>query len=134
MQSYAGGFAGTAETPTLRWKGGALIELDVHLPHPKPQIIRTDEDTIELVRRLAAHYPDAVIAGILNRQGRKTAYGYRFEISHVANLRRRWKIPVFDPSVESSEGELLSIKKSRCRARRCAIDPASSAQRWNHWW
>jgi len=97
---------------TLRWKGGALTELDVHLPHPKPKIIRTDEDTIALVRRLAAHYSDAVIAGILNRQGRKTAYGYRFEISHVANLRRRWKIPVFEPRAESPDGELLSIKKA----------------------
>jgi hypothetical protein len=58
---------------TLRGKGGALTELDVYLPRTKPQILRTDEDTIALVRRLAAHYPDAVIAGILNRQGRKTA-------------------------------------------------------------
>ena len=97
---------------TLRWKGGTLTELDVHLPHPKPQIVRTDEDTIALVRRLAAHYPDPVIAGILNRQGRKTAYGHRFETSHVANLRQRWKIPAFATSAGSSEGELLSIKKA----------------------
>jgi uncharacterized protein YndB with AHSA1/START domain/predicted DNA-binding transcriptional regulator AlpA len=97
---------------TLRWKGGTLTELDVYLPHPKPRIVRTDEDTIALVRRLAAHYPDPVIAGILNRQGRKTAYGLRFETSHVANLRQRWKIPAFAPSAESSEGELLSIKKA----------------------
>jgi uncharacterized protein YndB with AHSA1/START domain len=97
---------------TLRWKGGTLTELDVYLPHPKPQIVRTDEDTIALVRRLAAHYPDPVIAGILNRQGRKTAYGHRFETSHVANLRQRWKIPAFALSAESSEGELLSIKKA----------------------
>jgi hypothetical protein len=31
----------------------------------------TDEDTIGLIRRLAVHYPDAGIAGILNRQGRR---------------------------------------------------------------
>jgi DNA invertase Pin-like site-specific DNA recombinase len=97
---------------TVRWKGGALTELDVHLPRSKPQIVRTNEDTIELVRRLAAHYPDAVIAGILNRQGRKTAYGHRFQIHHVAGLRRQWKIPRFVPEVESSESELLTIKKA----------------------
>ncbi|HZC54025.1 MAG TPA: recombinase family protein, partial [Mycobacterium sp.] len=51
----------------LRWKGGALSELGVPLKR-KPPTIRTDEDTIDLVRRLAAHYPDATIAGILNRQ------------------------------------------------------------------
>ena len=33
------------------------------------------EDTISLLPRLAVLYPDEVIAGILNRQGRKTATG-----------------------------------------------------------
>ena len=59
---------------TLRWRGGALTDIDLDLPRPRPAIVRTDEDTIALVRRLAAHYPDAVIAGILNRQDRKSAY------------------------------------------------------------
>jgi predicted DNA-binding transcriptional regulator AlpA len=97
---------------TLRWQGGALSELDVNLPRPKPQIVRTDEDTIALVRRLAMHYPDAVIAGILNKQDRKTAYGHRFETSHVANLRYRWKIPPFEPRTVSSDDDLLSVKKA----------------------
>jgi hypothetical protein len=35
------------------------------------------------MRRLAAHYPDAVIAGVLNRQGSTTAYGYRFDRNPV---------------------------------------------------
>ena len=52
----------------LRFKGGAISELSVPIKR-KPPAIRTDEDTVELVRRLAAHYPDATIAGILNRQG-----------------------------------------------------------------
>ena len=46
-------------------KGGALAEIDLALPRSRPATIRTDEDTITLVRRLAALYPDAVIAGIL---------------------------------------------------------------------
>ena len=59
--------------------------------------MRTDEDTIALVRRLAAYYPDAVIAGILNRQDRHTAYGHRFTANHVGSLRRQWNIPRFEP-------------------------------------
>ena len=47
------------------------MELDLSLPRMKPRGLHTDEDTISLLRRLAAHYPDDVIAGILNRQGRK---------------------------------------------------------------
>ena len=49
----------------LRWKGGALNEIDLSLPRPRPATVRTDEDTIALLRRLAAHYPDGVIAGTL---------------------------------------------------------------------
>src|SRR5271168_3094583 len=97
---------------TLRWKGGALAEIDLALPRSRPATIRTDEDTIALVRRLAALYPDAMIAGILNRQRRTTAYGHRFEASHVGNLRRHWKIPCFEPSDANAEGEPLTIKKA----------------------
>jgi len=95
---------------TLRWKGGALNEIDLALPRSRPATIRTDEDTIALVRRLAVHYPDTVIAGILNRQQRRTAYGHRFEAGHVGNLRRHWNIPCFEPSAAHAEGEPLTIK------------------------
>jgi hypothetical protein len=64
------------------------------------------------VRRLATHYPDGVVAGILNRQGRKIAYGHRFQVHHVGGLRRQWKIPRYEPKAESSESELLTIKKA----------------------
>ncbi|RWI31410.1 MAG: hypothetical protein E5X80_14905 [Mesorhizobium sp.] len=78
----------------LRWKGDATSRLTVALPRSRPARVRTDEDTLALLRRLAPHYPDAVIAGILNRQGRRTAYGHRFDANRVGNLRRHWKIPV----------------------------------------
>jgi hypothetical protein len=97
---------------TLRWKGGALSEIDLVLPRSRPATIRTDEDTIALLRRLAVHYPDTVIAGILNRQRRTTAYGHRFEAGRVGNLRRHWDIPCFEPKAEQTEGELLTIKKA----------------------
>lgn len=97
---------------TLRWKGGTLNEIDLALPRSRPATIRTDEDTIALVRRLAGHYPDAVIAGILNRQGPTTAYGHRFEASRVGNLRRHWDIQCFEPKAEQAGGELLTISKA----------------------
>ncbi len=59
---------------TLRWKGGAITELAVTLPKPQPAV-RTDEDTIALIERLATHYDDGRTAGILNRQGRRSARG-----------------------------------------------------------
>jgi DNA invertase Pin-like site-specific DNA recombinase/predicted DNA-binding transcriptional regulator AlpA len=96
---------------TLRWRGGSLTDLDVDLPRQKPAIVRTDEDTIALVRRLAAYYPDAVIAGILNRQDRHTAYGHRFTANHVSSLRRQWNIPRFEPPATLPESELLTVKQ-----------------------
>ena len=96
----------------LRWKGGVISELEINLLYRKIPPIRTEQDTIELVHRLAAHYPDAVITGILNRQGKKTARGDRFTANKVGNLRRYWKIPRFDAATAPSDGELVTIKKA----------------------
>ncbi|HTF64475.1 MAG TPA: recombinase family protein [Edaphobacter sp.] len=97
---------------TLRWRGGAITVLDVPVPRFKPMGPRTDEDTISLLRRLAALYPDEVIAGILNRQDRKTATGERFTANQVGSLRRYRNIPRFQPSAEPPTGELVSIRKA----------------------
>lgn len=71
----------------LRWRGGAITTLDVAVPRFRPEGPRTDDDTIALLRRLALLYPDEVIAGILNRQGRKTAMGERFTANQVGPIR-----------------------------------------------
>jgi DNA invertase Pin-like site-specific DNA recombinase len=97
---------------TLRWRGGAITVLDVPVPRFKPMGPRTDEDTISLLRRLAALYPDEVIAGILNRQDRKTATGERFTANQVGSLRRYRNIPRFQPSAAPPTGELVSIRKA----------------------
>jgi DNA invertase Pin-like site-specific DNA recombinase len=97
---------------TLRWRGGAFTTLDVPIPRFKPMGPRTDEDTLSLLRRLATLYPDEVIAGILNRQGRKTATGERFTANQVGSLRRYRHIPRFEPPAEPPSGELASIRKT----------------------
>jgi hypothetical protein len=111
----------------LRWKGGAVTEMTVPLRRPQPKI-RTDEDTTGLIRRLAAHYPDAVIAGILNRQHRTTARGLSFTASRVQSLRHSWKIPCYQPgaSDQEPEGELLNVTQA---ARELKIAP-STLLRW----
>ena len=87
----------------LRWKGGALTDLRVPLTARTSARLRTDEDTIDLVRRLAVHYPDAQIAGILNRQNRSTATGLPFTAGRVQGLRHHWNIPCHQPDVHTSE-------------------------------
>ena len=97
---------------TLRWRGGTLTEFDLSLPRMKPHGLHTDEDTISLLRRLAIHYPDEVIAGILNRQGRKTANGERFTANQVGSLRRYRNIPRYEPPAEPPTGELATIRQA----------------------
>ena len=110
----------------LRWKGGAISELTVPLRRPQPKI-RTGEDTIDLIRRVAVHYPDAIIAGILNRQHRTTARGLSFTASRVASLRTHWHIPRHQPSASTpAEGELLNVAQA---ARQLNIAP-STLLRW----
>jgi Recombinase len=92
----------------LRWKGGAISELVVPLKR-KPPAIRTSEDTVELVRRLAVHYPDAQIAGILNRQGRRTPRGLSYTASRVQGLRHYWGIPCHQPNDQPQEGPVLTV-------------------------
>jgi len=94
----------------LCWKTSAVSELDVVWRVPRPATIRTDEETIELLRRLAVHHPDTVIAAVLNRQGRKTARGESFTANRVASLRRHWNIPCFQAPTTPLEGELLSVQ------------------------
>jgi DNA invertase Pin-like site-specific DNA recombinase len=109
----------------LRFKGGALTELTVPLRRRQPPI-RTDEDTIALLRRLAVHYPDAKIAGILNRQHRRTARGLSFTASRVQSLRHHHKIPCYQPTDQQPEGELLNVSAA---AKVLGIAP-STLLRW----
>ncbi|WP_295445497.1 recombinase family protein [uncultured Thiodictyon sp.] len=111
---------------TLRWRGGLITLLAVQLPRSHPPALRTDEDTIALVRCLAVHYCDAVIAGVLNRQGRRTVRGERFTAGHVGNLRRYWKIPHFQPPTVAPEGPALTIQQA---AQTLEVAP-STLHRW----
>jgi excisionase family DNA binding protein len=94
----------------LRWKTSAVTELDVVWNLARKATIRTDEETIELMRRLAVHHPDAIIAGVLNRQGKKTATGESFTANRVSSLRQHWKIPCYQAPTNSPEGELLTVQ------------------------
>ena len=114
----------------LRWKGGAITDLTVPLIARKQDRLRTDEGTIDLVRRLASHYPDAQIAGILNRQNRSTATGLPFTAGRVQSLRHHWNIDAHqsDPTSDIGETgtELFTIVDAAEELRL----PPSTLHRW----
>ena len=103
-----------------------ISELQVNLWRRNRSPLRTDEDTLTLIRRLAQHYPDGVIAGILNRQGKQTARGLRFTANRVGNVRRHWQIPRFRPPENPPQGQLVTIQKA---AEILGVAP-STVHRW----
>jgi excisionase family DNA binding protein len=81
----------------LAWEGGARTELEIALVRRGAESKRTPEDTVELIRRLAAHPPDRQVAAILNKQGRRTGTGLAFTEPRVAHVRKRNGIPAAPP-------------------------------------
>ena len=68
---------GELTTALARWSFDGAWRF--RCPAPPIAPLRTDEKTLTLLRRLAVHYPDGMIASILNRQGAaRSARGARF--------------------------------------------------------
>ena len=92
------------------WEGGARTELVVRLNRRGGERHRTAEDTIELIRRLAAHHPDGQIAAILNKQGRRTGTGLAFTEARVRGIRQRAAIPAAAPP--DPDGATVTIQQA----------------------
>src|SRR3954469_24763953 len=92
------------------WEGGARTELTVRLNARGPERRRLPEDTIELIRRLAAHHPDHQIAAILAKNGHRTGTGLTFTASRVRSARQRAGIPAAPPPDPTSE--LVTISQA----------------------
>ncbi|HUB71889.1 MAG TPA: recombinase family protein [Acidimicrobiales bacterium] len=79
------------------WEGGATVAFDLDLNKTGKHFRTTDEDTVDLVRRLAERYDDRMIAAILSKQGRRTGTGLPFTKTRVKTLRVSRGIAGFQP-------------------------------------
>jgi len=93
----------------ILWEGGAHTTLTIPLRRGV-ESRRTDEDTVELIRRLAAHHPDQQIAAILNKQGRRTGAGVPFNQLRVQTARKKYRIPAAPPP--DPDGSLYTIEQA----------------------
>jgi DNA invertase Pin-like site-specific DNA recombinase len=76
------------------WQGSAVTEVAMKMNKPGGRLSGvTSEDTLSLVRRLAACYDDRTIAAVLARQHRRTATGLPWTRARVATLRAQHNIP-----------------------------------------
>ena len=121
--------AGTIDA-TITWEGGATTELAPLQLRRRGQTYResTPEETVQLVRRLAAHYDDQTIASVLARQHHRTATGLRFTKRRIAQLRSAHDIPAFvpDQAAASADGELVGVRQA---AAELGVTPAT-VYRW----
>jgi len=121
--------AGTIDT-TITWEGGAATQLQpLKLRRQGQTYTRsTPEDTVALVRRLAAYYDDTAIAVVLANQKRRTATGLRFTQHRVASLRHAHNIPAFtpDPLATGADAELVGIQQA---AQELGVSPGT-VYRW----
>ena len=123
------------------WEGGARTELTVPLVKRGTERNRTSEDTVELVRKLAAHTGDQQIAAILNKQGRRTGTGLPFNQPRVAYLRVKHAIPAAPPpdpdsdlfTVEQAASELGVAKTTIYRWLRAGLLPAEQTTAHAPW-
>ncbi|UFS85005.1 recombinase (plasmid) [Rhizobium sp. T136] len=86
----------------IHWVGGVHTQL--RLPkRRRGQRNATPDDLIEAVRQLALIANDAVIAGVLNRNGLSTGNCNRWTRERITALRSYGKIPVFRPQPDGIE-------------------------------
>ncbi len=89
------------------WQGGADTAFTMELNRAGGHFRATDEDTVDLLRRLAANYDDTTIAVILARQGRRTGTDLPFTKTRVASLRvakgiAAYKVPPPTPADDNA--------------------------------
>ena len=88
----------------ITWQGGAVTDVSMPMTRTGEHPRATSEDTVTLVRRLAAHYDDKTIAQILAKQHRRTATGLTWTKTRVHSLRVSKGIPAHSPPEAGNVG------------------------------
>lgn len=89
----------------MHWKGGTHTRFEMDKPNPRT-LSRTAPEDLEIIGRMAVRYGDDRIAGVLNRLGRRTGKGKRWNQSRVATARKNHGISgrartLLDPDILS---------------------------------
>ncbi len=90
----------------LHWQGGDHSELEVIKNRPGHHRWKTDVGIERIIRALARLMPDARIAGLLNRLGKRTAKGHSWTRNRVCCFRNDHQIRVYEEGERQSRHEL----------------------------
>jgi hypothetical protein len=73
----------------IRWRSGTITILHVKRTAPGECSLKTPEDAVSRIHKLAPRRAYAEIAAALNRAGLRSAFGRRFTSDHVGYICRR---------------------------------------------
>ena len=97
----------------IHWKGGVHTEVRVPRRRRGENSTHTAKETLDAVRALARICPDAFIANVLNRNGRRTGRGNFWTRERVTALRSHHEIPVYSAERRAREGWLNLTEAAR---------------------
>ena len=105
----------------LHWKGGDHTEPAVRRRRTGERRWTADAGTRDLIRELARCLPDELIAGLLNRLGRKTGKGNGWTKRRICSCRSRHGVAAYRKGEREERGEPILSEA----AERLAADPAA---------
>ena len=97
----------------IHWVGGLHTEARVPRRRRGQNSSHTAPETLDAVRALARICPDALIANVLNRNGRRTGRGNFWTRERVTALRSHHEIPVYSADQRAREGWLNLTQAAR---------------------
>lgn len=97
---------GTRVQLKLHWHGGDHTELVARKNPSGTSHLATDTDTVELIRSLARLLPDASIAALLNRLGKRTTRDNTWNAIRVCAFRNSHDIAVYRDRERAERGEV----------------------------
>ena len=104
----------------IYWKGGTHTEFTMPKP-PSGVGQKTTLEDMDIIRRMTIRYSDSQIAATLNKLGRRTGKGKRWNKSRVKSIRVRSKM--VRPSRVDTDLEILSLGSAAkyCGVSECTI-------------
>jgi hypothetical protein len=97
----------------IHWKGGLHTELRVPRRRRGQNATHTPGETVDAVRALARICPDAFIANVLNRNGRRTGRGNFWTRERVTALRSHHGIPAYSAERRADDGWMNLTEAAR---------------------
>ena len=94
----------------IRWQGGAIETIEIHLQPNHAEAIRYPDTFIDKIRALANQHDDEEIVALLNCEHLKSSTGKSFTVSMIRWIRYKHRIPS-----KSLPAGALSVSQVRAR-------------------